>query len=50
MLNGIVYTNAEDIPWVIEEELTLGKEVLVIKRQTIDAGDFTVGVATKLNV
>lgn len=50
LLNGIVYKNAVDVAWVNEEELTLGKEVAVIKKQTNDAEEFTDGVATKLNV
>lgn len=50
LLNGIVYKNAVDIAWVNEEDLTLGKEVAVIKKQTKDAEEFTDGVATKLNV
>ncbi|NOU77020.1 hypothetical protein GC098_37635 [Paenibacillus sp. LMG 31458] len=31
MLNGIIYSNSEDIEWVNERELTLGEEVGEIK-------------------
>ncbi|WP_077706733.1 MULTISPECIES: hypothetical protein [Bacillaceae] len=50
VLNGIVYTNAEDIEWVNEEELTLGEEVGEIKKQTNDSDAFEDYTATKLTV
>ncbi|WP_067728724.1 hypothetical protein [Oceanobacillus damuensis] len=49
-LNGIVYTNAEDIKWVNKEELTLGEEVGGIKKQTTDSEEFENYTATKLPV
>lgn len=49
-LNGVVYSNAEDIEWVNEKELTLGQEVGEIKKQTNDSDAFENYTATKLTV
>jgi hypothetical protein len=50
MLNDVIYINAEDIELVNEEKLSLGEEVLEIKKQTNESSEFVDGVATKLNV
>ncbi|MFC4408878.1 hypothetical protein ACFOZY_00370 [Chungangia koreensis] len=50
LLNGIVYSNAEQIDWVVNQELTVGQEVLEITKQTSDSHDFSNGSATKLPV
>lgn len=50
VLNGIVYKNAEDIDWVNSKKLTLGEEVVEIKKQTKDSEAFENGFATKLPI
>lgn len=50
MLNGIVYSNAEEIEWVAKQELTLGKEIGKIKRQSKEGSEFENYTATKLPV
>jgi PBP1b-binding outer membrane lipoprotein LpoB len=50
VLNGIVYSNAEDIEWVNEKELTLGEEVGEIKKQTSNSDEFENYTATLLPV
>lgn len=50
MLNDIVYTNAEHIEWVNEDELTVGEKVGEIKKQTADSDAFEDFTATKLTV
>ncbi|SFL58744.1 hypothetical protein SAMN04487943_102339 [Gracilibacillus orientalis] len=50
VLNGIVYSNAEDLEWVNEKELTLGEEVGEIKEQTNNSDEFENFTATKLTV
>jgi hypothetical protein len=50
MLNGVVYTNAEDIEWVNAKKLTLGEEVVEISKQTTDSNKIENGTATKLPV
>ncbi|CAM3815304.1 hypothetical protein [Alkalicoccus chagannorensis] len=47
---GIIYSNAEDIDWVMEEELTLDEEVLEITEQSNHGEDFENGTATELPV
>jgi len=46
----LVYTNAEDIDWVNEEELTTGEEIGEIKQQSDDSEEFEDFTATKLPV
>src|SRR5690625_7551881 len=46
----LVYTNAEDINWVNEEELTTGEEIGEIKQQSDDSEEFEDFTATKLPV
>ncbi|MET3682881.1 hypothetical protein ABID56_000971 [Alkalibacillus flavidus] len=50
MLDDIVYSNAENIEWVNEEDLTLGDEIGEIKVQTNDRADFDNYTATQLDV
>ncbi|MFZ3579637.1 hypothetical protein [Virgibacillus sp. DJP39] len=50
LLNGVVYSNAEDIEWVNEQELTSDEEVGEIKKQTKDSKAFENYSATKLPV
>lgn len=50
LLNGIVYSNAEDLEWVTEKELTLGNEIGEIKKQTTNSDEFENYTATKLLV
>ncbi|GAB3799796.1 hypothetical protein [Virgibacillus kimchii] len=50
VINDIVYTNAEDIEWVYEDELTIGEEVGKIKKQNDDGEAFENFTATKLTV
>lgn len=50
MFNNVIYTNAEKIDWVNEQELTLGNEVAEITKQTTDSEKFENGTATKLPV
>ncbi len=50
VLNGVVYSNAEDIEWVNEKELTLGKEVGEIKKQTQESDEFDNFTASALPV
>ncbi|GAB4074300.1 hypothetical protein GCM10028778_18030 [Barrientosiimonas marina] len=47
-MDGTVYTNAEDIEWVNEEELNTGEKVGEIKNQTDDNGGFDNFTASKL--
>jgi len=46
----LVYTNAQDIDWVNEEELTTGEEVGEIENQSDDSEDFENLTASKLSV
>ncbi|WP_407272471.1 hypothetical protein [Radiobacillus sp. PE A8.2] len=50
VLNGVVYSNAEDIEWVNEMELTLGKDIGEIKKQTQESDEFENFTASKLPV
>lgn len=50
MFNDVIYTNADNIDWVNEQELTLGNEVAEITQQTTDSEKFKNGTATKLPV
>ncbi|MBW8350025.1 hypothetical protein K0H71_11260 [Bacillus sp. IITD106] len=50
VLDGIVYTNGEDIEWVNEVKLTLGEEVGEIKKRTNNGGKFENYTASKLEV
>lgn len=50
VLNGVVYSNAEDIEWVNEKELTLGEVVGEIKKQTNKSDAFENNTASKLSV
>lgn len=50
VLNDIVYTNAEGIEWVYEDDLTLGEEVGEIKKQTTDGDAFENFTASQLTV
>ncbi|PAV31499.1 hypothetical protein CIL05_02255 [Virgibacillus profundi] len=46
--DGTVYTNAKDIEWVNEEELTLGEKVGEIQNQTDNSKEFENFTASKL--
>lgn len=48
LMDGTVYTNAKDIEWVNEEELTAGEKVGEIKSQTDDSEEFENFTASKL--
>ncbi|GAA0287457.1 hypothetical protein GGQ92_000834 [Gracilibacillus halotolerans] len=50
VLNDIVYTNAEGIEWVYDDDLTLGEEVGEIKKQTTDGDAFENFTASQLTV
>ncbi|UOQ86889.1 hypothetical protein [Gracilibacillus salinarum] len=50
LLNGIVYSNAGDLDWVMEKDWTAGEEVAEITRQTAESNEFTSGTATILPV
>ncbi|RCW73070.1 hypothetical protein [Saliterribacillus persicus] len=50
LLNGIVYSNAEDVEWIKEKELTLGEAVGEIKKQTHESDEFEDYTASKLTV
>lgn len=47
-MDGTVYTNAKDIEWVNEEELTIGEKVGEIQNQTDDSEEFENFTASKL--
>ncbi|WP_243299963.1 hypothetical protein [Bacillus litorisediminis] len=46
----IIYKNAEEVEWVQDLELEIGKEVTQITKQSQDGKGFTSGTATKLPV
>jgi len=48
LMNGTVYTNAEDIDWVNEKELTTGEKVGEVKNQTEDGDEFDNFTATNI--
>lgn len=48
--DDLVYINAKDIDWVNEEELTIGKEIGEIKKQSTDSEEFESFTASKLPV
>ncbi|PKR78141.1 hypothetical protein CEY16_09515 [Halalkalibacillus sediminis] len=50
MLKGIVYQNAENLQWVIDENPTSSEQVGEIESQTSDAESFKNGTATDLPV
>ncbi|WP_073202345.1 hypothetical protein [Gracilibacillus kekensis] len=50
VLNNVVYSNAESIEWVKEKELTIGKKVAEIQKQTSDKEELDNYAATKLSV
>ncbi|WHX28080.1 hypothetical protein QNH47_09605 [Virgibacillus halodenitrificans] len=49
-MDGTVYTNAENIEWVKKEDLTIGKEIGVIKNQTDNSEEFENFTASKLPI
>lgn len=48
--DDLVYINAKDIDWVNEEELTIGKEIGEIKKQSTNSEEFESFTASKLPV
>ncbi len=50
LMNGIVYVNAEEIDWVKDLELTIGKEVMEISSQSNKGEDFIEGTASTLPI
>ena len=50
MAEGIIYSNAEEIDWVMELDLSLGEEVIEITKQTNNSSEFENGTATELPV
>ncbi|SDN63163.1 hypothetical protein [Alkalicoccus daliensis] len=50
MAGDIIYSNAEDIDWVMEADLTLGEEVMEITKQSTNIQEFESGTATELPV
>jgi hypothetical protein len=49
-LDGIVYSNAQDVEWVTELEYTLGEQIGEVTKQTDKASGFENGTANKLPV
>ncbi|MNH82780.1 hypothetical protein D3C87_652990 [compost metagenome] len=49
-LNGTIYTNAINIEWVQQTEITIGESVGIIKRQYKDSLTFENEMSTKLPV
>lgn len=49
-LGGVVYQNAEDVDWVLEEELTIGDKAGSITRSYQEGEEFADGMATLLPV
>ncbi|MEC2158863.1 hypothetical protein [Virgibacillus halodenitrificans] len=49
-MDGIVYTNAENIEWVSKEDLTIGEKIGVIKNQTDNSEGFVNLTASKLPI
>lgn len=49
-LNGVIYSNASNIDWVQQEQLTLGKKIGTITNQYKDGQSFENGMATTLPV
>ncbi|PRO64490.1 hypothetical protein [Alkalicoccus urumqiensis] len=47
---GIIYSNAQDLDWVMEQDLTLGEEITEITKQSTDSDNFGNGTATELPV
>jgi hypothetical protein len=50
LLDGIVYSNAQDVEWVSELEVKLGEQIGEITKQTKNARSFKDGTANKLPV
>ncbi|WP_188455751.1 hypothetical protein [Virgibacillus oceani] len=50
LLDGIVFSNAQDVEWVAELEYKLGKRIGEITKQTDNASRFKDGTANKLQV
>ncbi|WP_226669661.1 hypothetical protein [Metabacillus litoralis] len=50
LLNGIVYSNAQDVEWVSNLEYKLGEQIGEITKQTDKARRFKDGTANKLPV
>ena len=50
VLEGIVYSNVEDVDWVQESDYTLGKQVDEITKQSSKAWNFNNGTSNKLPV
>lgn len=50
IVEGSVYMNAEDIDWIMEEELFKGEKVGEIKHQTNDSEKFNDFTASKLPI
>ncbi|WP_053075118.1 hypothetical protein [Ornithinibacillus californiensis] len=50
VLDGIVYSNVEDVDWVKESDYTIGEEVGEITKQSDKANEFENGTSNKLPV
>jgi hypothetical protein len=50
LLDGIVYSNAQDVEWVSDLEYQLGEQIGEITKQTDKARSFKSGTANKLPV
>lgn len=50
LLDGIVYSNVEDVGWVQELDYTIGEEVIEITKQSGKSQDFENGTSNKLPV
>lgn len=50
LLDGIVYSNVENVDWVAEIEYTLGRQIGEVKKTTDKAWKFKDGSANKLPI
>ncbi|MEW9674487.1 hypothetical protein [Ammoniphilus sp. 3BR4] len=50
VVEGVVYSNADNVDWVKELDLNIGEEVIQITKQTNNGKEFENGTATKLPV
>jgi len=49
-LNGVVYSNADDVEWVLKTNYTVGDEIGEITKQSDEARSFSNGTANVLPV
>lgn len=50
VLDGAVYSNAEDVDWVMESDFSIGELVGEITKRSDQAGDFENGTANRLPI